>query len=126
VVPAAAAGASPVVSIVPRSCSALRSISVPPGLRAGRASTRDGVLFPALDQLLGGSVGAPRPAELLERADSPASHVDLPPPESEAGRGGEGMVVVVPALAERRYREQSVVRALVGGHERPRAEHVGG
>src|SRR3712207_1259176 len=63
-------------------------------------------------------------SEPLERADDPAARIDLPPAQAVKGRGGEGVVVVVPRLAERQRRQPGEVARLVGGAEPAPAEEV--
>ena len=47
--------------------------------------------------------------ELLQGADDPPRQVDLPPEQAVAGRAGEGVVVVVPGLAEGEQGQRPVV-----------------
>ena len=61
---------------------------------------------------------------LLERPDHRRRRVDLPAPHAVRGRGREGVVVVVPRLAERQRREPGEVARLVAGVEALAAEEV--
>ena len=66
----------------------------------------------------------PDQAELLEAVDDEGRDVDLPAAEAVGGGGREGVVVVVPGLAEGRDRDQGQVARLVGGLEVAVAEDV--
>ena len=57
----------------------------------------------------------PRQAELLQRLEEVPADVDFPPVETEAGRSGEVVMVVVPGLAEGDRPEPGVVARLVTG-----------
>src|SRR3954465_159747 len=57
----------------------------------------------------------PGQAAGLEPADHHGRRVDLPAPEAVARRRGEGVVVVVPGLAEREERQPEDVARLVRG-----------
>ena len=71
-----------------------------------------------------GDLHVPRQPDLLERPDRPPAHVHLAGAQAVDRRAGEGVVVVVPALAERRQRHDPVVAALVLGLVGPAAERV--
>ena len=60
----------------------------------------------------------------LEPADHPGRRIGLPPAEAVARRRGEGVMVVVPGLAERRQGEPHQVARLVAGLECPAPEEV--
>src|SRR6266704_1916412 len=47
-----------------------------------------------------GHLHVPSEPELLESSNHPPGEVDLPAAKAVTGRGGKGVVVVVPALAE--------------------------
>src|SRR5581483_6016207 len=66
----------------------------------------------------------PGEADALEPADQPAARIELPAREAVAGGGGEGVVVVVPGLAEGRQREPGEVARVVAGGEAATAEEV--
>src|SRR4051794_41710223 len=63
----------------------------------------------------------PREPELLEAADQRGGQVDLVPLQAVARGAREGVVVVVPRLAERRDGEPEHVRRLVLDLEAPAA-----
>ena len=66
----------------------------------------------------------PRQAEAPHRPDHPAAGVELPPAQAVQRRAREGVVVVVPGLAERGQREPEDVGRLVLRAEAPAAEEV--
>ena len=66
----------------------------------------------------------PGPAGLLEQVDDDGREVDLPAAEAVHSGGREGVVVVVPGLAEGRDRDQRQVARLVGRLEVALAEDV--
>src|SRR4051794_21554626 len=55
------------------------------------------------------AIDVPDEAELLEYPDNPAGRIDLVPGHAGIGGTGMGMVVVVPAFAEREDRDEPVV-----------------
>ena len=57
-------------------------------------------------------------------ADDAVGEVELSPAEAVAGRGGKGVVVVVPAFAEAEESDDDVVAALVVRAERAVAPEV--
>src|ERR687891_2238585 len=79
-----------------------------PGLRLGEL-----LLLP----LRGDLDDVPGQAEAAHRADHEPGRVDLPPTQPVEGRAGEGVVVVVPGLAERRRRQPPDVGRVVVGLE---------
>src|SRR3954468_23933087 len=92
----------------------------------GRARSAD---RPSRQELGGLALGGdahdvPRQAGLLERPDDPRGGVELPAPETVAGRGGEGVMAVVPGLPEGEDREPREVARLVGGVVLALAEEV--
>src|SRR5213083_961373 len=66
----------------------------------------------------------PGQSESLERADRESGQVELPSPQPVKGRGGEGVVVVVPRLSQRQRGQPQQVARLVSGGEPPPAEEV--
>ena len=66
----------------------------------------------------------PGQAAALQRADEPGAGIDLPAAQSMAGGSGEGVVVVVPRLAEGERCEPGEVAGVVAGGERSPAEEV--
>ena len=72
----------------------------------------------------GGQRHVPGEADQGERADDVVAHVDLPPAQAVPGRGREGVVGVVPALAQRQDAEHDVVAALVVAPVGPQAPQV--
>src|SRR5215218_2495996 len=76
------------------------------------------------DLLVLRALDVPDQPELLERADHRVGRVGLEAAQAVTGGGREGVVAVVPALAERHHRDEPVVAALVLDGERPAAVHV--
>src|SRR3954464_15735460 len=74
--------------------------------------------------LRGDAHDVPRQAGLLERPDDPRGGVELPAPETVAGRGREGVLAVVPGLPEGEDGEPPQVAGLVAGLELALAEEV--
>src|SRR4051794_31473240 len=68
----------------------------------------------------------PHQPDPLHSADQQATRIErqLPPAEPVRGRRWEGMVVVVPGLAEREHRQPGDIGGLVGGVEAAPAEEV--
>src|SRR5262249_39713058 len=66
----------------------------------------------------------PGEAHPRQHADDQVAHVELPPAQAVPRRGGERVVVVVPALAEGHDPEEDVVAALVAALEGLRAPDV--
>src|SRR5437763_12444479 len=66
----------------------------------------------------------PGPAELLEQPDHPRGNVDLAAEDPVAGRGGIGVMRVVPGLAHRQDGQRPEVRRPVPAREGPLADHV--
>src|SRR5437588_6880675 len=81
-------------------------------IAGGTRRRRSGDGAPA--HLLGGrQPHVPDEAEVFEGTDDPPGQVVLPPGEPVSGRGREGVVVVVPALAEDEEGDEPVVPRLV-------------
>ena len=81
------------------------------------------------DQLLRLALGrdahdVPDEADALHRADDPGRRIELAAAEAVDGRAGEGVVVVVPGLAEGRQREPEDVGRVVLDVEAPVPEEV--
>src|SRR5690242_1744980 len=80
---------------------------------------------PAADLAAGvDPLDVPHQSEPFHQADEPARDVELAAVDPVHGRRGEGVVVVVPGLAQRRKGEEPVVAALVPAGIRPAPEHV--
>ena len=95
--------------------------------RAEALDTAAGRRWLELGPLLGGvdRHDVPREADPGHRADDQARDVDLAAPQAVPRGGGEGVVVVVPGLAERGQREPEHVAATeVVGVEAPAPEEV--
>jgi hypothetical protein len=58
-------------------------------------------------------LNVPGETDRCQRADHPIAHVDFPPPQAVSGRGREGVMRIVPALAEREDADHGIVSALV-------------
>ena len=73
---------------------------------------------------LAGQADVPGQSQHLHGADDQPADVQLPPAEPVAGRGGKGVVRVVPAFTEGQNSEHKVVPAHVVGRERSSAPKV--
>ncbi len=58
---------------------------------------------------------------MFQREDAQPTEIDFPPPKSEPGRMGKGVVVVVPSLAKRPDRHEPVIAAGVSRDKAPLA-----
>src|SRR5439155_11305044 len=72
----------------------------------------------------GNADDVPREVAALQGADHPGARVELHPAEAVARRGREGVMVVVPGLAEGERRKPGQVARLVVRPEGPPAEEV--
>jgi len=67
-----------------------------------------------LDRCLRGKADVPGEVKYFEQADEEPGDVELPPLEAVAGGGGEGVMIVVPALTETDDAEEGIVAAVIG------------
>lgn len=72
----------------------------------------------------GGGFDGPREAEGFEEQDDPVGEIDLKGGEAVSSGGWEGVVIVMPTLAEGREGDEPVIAALVGGIVGPCAEDM--
>ena len=71
-----------------------------------------------------GEADVPDQVAFFQDFDGVPGEVDLPPLQAVAGAGWEGVVVVVPALAEGEEAEDGVVAGMIGGGVGPGAPDV--
>src|SRR5579872_4960054 len=62
--------------------------------------------------------------ELLQQSDDVAGDIDLVPVQAVKGRFGEGVVIVMPSLAQAEKADRPLIAALIGRIERPPSELV--
>src|SRR6516165_7299147 len=85
--------------------------------KAGRSAGQPfpGNVCPSGDSPSCGQPDVPGEAEQGESADDPVARVELPPPQTVAGRGRKSVVIVVPSFPQGQDAEEEIVPTVVVG-----------